>query len=204
MRAMLRPATLAAAIACSIWANSASAAIVYPNSGSENLQTYSFTTASTGDLIAYFAGSGAALENQLGLLVNGISTGLAGLNNHASAIGQSFNFGRVEAGDVLTFVDFVTGYATWYSDPALNGGNGNHIYSTTAAAGEAFAGSPAGTYVAFEDLTFPYSDFNYFDHAFVFTVAAVPEPSTWAMMLLGFAALGYMGYRRQSKAPAIA
>ena len=204
MRAMLRPATLAAAIACSIWTNSASAAIVYPNSGSENLQTYSFTAASTGDLIAYFAGSGAALENQLGLLVNGISAGLAGLNNHASAIGQSFNFGRVEAGDVLTFVDFVTGYATWYSDPALNGGNGNHIYSTTAAAGDAFAGSPAGTYVAFEDLTFPYSDFNYFDHAFVFTVAAVPEPSTWAMMLLGFAALGYLGYRRQSKAAAIA
>ena len=27
-------------------------------------------------------------------------------------------------------------------------------------------------------------------------VAAVPEPSTWAMMLLGFAGLGYAGYRR--------
>jgi hypothetical protein len=25
---------------------------------------------------------------------------------------------------------------------------------------------------------------------------AVPEPSTWAMMLLGFAGLGYAGYRR--------
>jgi hypothetical protein len=25
--------------------------------------------------------------------------------------------------------------------------------------------------------------------------AAVPEPSTWAMMLLGFAGLGFMGYR---------
>jgi hypothetical protein len=24
----------------------------------------------------------------------------------------------------------------------------------------------------------------------------VPEPSTWAMMLLGFAGLGYAGYRR--------
>jgi PEP-CTERM motif len=26
--------------------------------------------------------------------------------------------------------------------------------------------------------------------------AAVPEPSTWAMLLLGFAGLGYAGYRR--------
>jgi hypothetical protein len=30
----------------------------------------------------------------------------------------------------------------------------------------------------------------------IFTIDAVPEPSTWAMMLLGFAGLGYAGYRR--------
>ena len=29
-----------------------------------------------------------------------------------------------------------------------------------------------------------------------FTLTAVPEASTWAMMLLGFAGLGYAGYRR--------
>jgi hypothetical protein len=28
---------------------------------------------------------------------------------------------------------------------------------------------------------------------------AVPEPSTWAMMLLGFCGLGFMGYRRKNK-----
>jgi PEP-CTERM motif len=31
------------------------------------------------------------------------------------------------------------------------------------------------------------------------TVAAVPEPSTWAMMILGFAGVGFMVYRRKSK-----
>jgi hypothetical protein len=31
------------------------------------------------------------------------------------------------------------------------------------------------------------------------TVAAVPEPSTWAMMLLGFAGVGFMAYRRKNK-----
>ena len=29
--------------------------------------------------------------------------------------------------------------------------------------------------------------------------AAVPEPSTWAMMLLGFAGIGFMAYRRKAK-----
>ena len=32
----------------------------------------------------------------------------------------------------------------------------------------------------------------------------VPEPSTWAMMLLGFAGLGYAGFRRTGKSPRIA
>jgi hypothetical protein len=29
--------------------------------------------------------------------------------------------------------------------------------------------------------------------------AAVPEPSTWAMMILGFAGVGFMAYRRSRK-----
>jgi hypothetical protein len=33
-------------------------------------------------------------------------------------------------------------------------------------------------------------------NAFEFTLASVPEPSTWAMMLLGFAGLGFAGYRK--------
>jgi hypothetical protein len=32
----------------------------------------------------------------------------------------------------------------------------------------------------------------------------IPEPSTWAMMLLGFAGLGFVGYRRSRKAASIA
>ena len=33
-------------------------------------------------------------------------------------------------------------------------------------------------------------------------VAAVPEPSTWAMMIFGFLGLGFMAVRRKSAAPA--
>jgi hypothetical protein len=42
------------------------------------------------------------------------------------------------------------------------------------------------------------------DLAFVVVTAAVPEASTWAMMLIGFAGLGYASHRasRKSAAPA--
>ena len=40
-----------------------------------------------------------------------------------------------------------------------------------------------------EDLSTPFN----------VTVAAVPEPSTWAMLLLGFFGIGVLAYRRKSK-----
>ncbi len=40
------------------------------------------------------------------------------------------------------------------------------------------------------------------DFAFVsLTVSAVPEPSTWAMMILGFFGVGFMAYRRKATKP---
>jgi uncharacterized protein YlxP (DUF503 family) len=36
--------------------------------------------------------------------------------------------------------------------------------------------------------------------AFNLSIAAVPEPSTWAMLVLGFAGVGFMSYRRKNKA----
>jgi|WetSurMetagenome_2_1015567.scaffolds.fasta_scaffold240752_1 hypothetical protein len=47
----------------------------------------------------------------------------------------------------------------------------------------------------------PWSSANYFDATFSMTVtSAVPEPSTWAMMILGFVGVGFMAYRRKSNA----
>ena len=39
-----------------------------------------------------------------------------------------------------------------------------------------------------------------FNASFSLSGSPVPEPSTWAMMLLGFAALGFIGYRRALRA----
>jgi hypothetical protein len=41
------------------------------------------------------------------------------------------------------------------------------------------------------------------DFSGVWNVSAVPEPSTWAMMILGFVGVGFMAYRRKSKPAAL-
>lgn len=199
-------------IALSFCASLRADPIPYPNVGSPNPNTYTFTATSSGEIVAYFVGGGgASYENQLGMLVNGVlavngnSTNF-GLDNHSSSIGQSLDLGTVSSGDSIIFVlENLTLGKDAYSDPSLNVAydaptdtvGHNHIYSTPyTATNPLFAGVPAGTYVAFEDLPFPGADFNYNDESFVFSdvtaaVNAVPLPtSLWAgLALLGLGAV---------------
>ena len=50
----------------------------------------------------------------------------------------------------------------------------------------------------FSQVTFSDADAN----AFEFNVAAVPEPATWAMMVLGFLGVGFLAYRRKGSGTA--
>lgn len=171
---------------------------LYPSPGTVNPIDYSFTAASSGHVIAYFAGNGAGFTNLLGMLVNGVDTGIEGLNNQTSAIGDSLDFGLVNAGDVLTFKLRVTNTGDiFYSDRSMNGDGITHIYATNYAGGD--FGLPGGTYVGFEDLNGG-GDLDYEDLAFVFTNVRsnVPEPAAWALMLAGFGLVGN-AMRRRSK-----
>src|SRR5262249_5602156 len=73
----------------------------------------------------------------------------------------------------------------------------NHVYSTPYTATSPILDAiPVGIFVAFEDLQFPFSDFNYNDEDFVFVNVAiggvVPEPAT--LPLVGFGIAGLRGY----------
>lgn len=174
--------------------------IPYPNPGVENPLEYTFTAATTGVITAYFYGSGAGYTNELTMLVNGVATGIQGLNNHTSQIADSLVMGNVNAGDVLTFVmvNLSPGnVGPWYSNKAMNVDGTQHIYSTDFASNGFI---PDGTYVAFEDLDARNgTDFNYFDETFVFTNVntSVPEPATFALLAIAGVAAGAARRRRQ-------
>jgi hypothetical protein len=57
----------------------------------------------------------------------------------------------------------------------------------------------AGQIISFGVNDGGHGNFYYDSTGFNATISSVPEPSTWAMMILGFAGVGFMGYRRKSK-----
>lgn len=199
--------TLILATAVALGATTAAQAALpnYPSPGSFNLADYSFTAVADGDVVAYFGGHTAGYTNWLRLEVNGVDTGLEGLNNQTSVLGQSFNFGAVNAGDTLVFKIRVANTGEYfYSKQSLNPDGLTHIYSANYAGGD--WGIPAGVYVGFEDL-YGGGDRDYDDLRFVFTnvgggEVAVPEPATWAMLITGFGLIGMVARRRRMPASA--
>jgi hypothetical protein len=71
------------------------------------------------------------------------------------------------------------------------------IDSISDLVGENFAGP-----LSFLTATGPVGDFVFggtIQESEMFDVPAAPEPSTWTMLLLGFAGLGFMAHRRKLK-----
>lgn len=181
--------------------------IPYQDPGTVNPQTYNVTASTNGDLTVWFAGKGTALNNDvLTAIINGVPTGVFGPDNQTSTIGQTFNFGLVSAGDSIVFeVNDLSSGKNWFTDNSKNIDGQNHAYMS-AFSGDIVGTSivPAGYYFGFEDVSGCASDWNYLDLQFYSAISAVPEPSTWAMMLLGFWGLGFLNYRtKRYTAPAV-
>lgn len=176
----------------------------YPTRGKENPVEYNFTAARTGNITAWYTGTTASYSENLGLMVNGVKTGISGLNNKTSKVGDTLVLGNAKAGDKLTFfIDVLTTKKTYFSDKSLNEDGVNHVFSASYAGSDII---PAGTYIGFEDL-WKGGDFNYFDLSFVFqnvaskevsAVEGVPEPATWAMLIAGFGLTGAVMRRRST------
>jgi hypothetical protein len=101
--------------------------------------------------------------------------------------------GTPSQGNLNTFAVTIDGYT-------LTGAN---LVGMDGVLGNGLQGSPLDNqWVTISGLApFKTATFSSTGDAFEFSLAGttVPEPSTWAMMMLGFAGLGYAAFRRNSK-----
>ena len=134
-----------------------------------------------------FSLSGASQFVAFASATNDFVGGTASTDFITNFTGQLFSFGA----DMLPFTadDVATNPASTSHPCADNPGNCQELSGNALLAAGGyylqFTGTGGGTAGYGGDLT-------------TAAVAAVPEPATWAMMLLGFCGLGFMAYRKKS------
>jgi hypothetical protein len=178
----------------------------------------------------YFASEAAG---QNGFTINGVTWSLTSGSaatekgsvplEYAAPLGMgNTTYMAVEGGgtETATFATPQTSLSLYWGSIDGNDANLNSIsiamgaYTLTGADlaamfganGNGAQGDPLGNQlVSITGLApFTTASFSSTGNAFEFTLASVPELSTWAMMAIGFAGLGYAAFRRNSKGRALA
>lgn len=168
------------------------AAALFASAQAEAALGDDIVVASDGHVIVTFVGSNAAFESALRL-------GLAGTDfsdNKTTPIGTTFDLGSFTAGTTLDIVLHVLTTGNFFhTGPAA--GNPDSVAHANLIYG--YLGTPGLTFVGFEDI-FGGGDFDYNDLQFTFTNISAPvsEPETYALMLAGLGALGWLGRRRRA------
>jgi len=117
------------------------------------------------------------------------AVGTTGLS--ASLAGLTFDFTAANA------YLYLAGPGGYLSLNGASGASGDGHYGKQTVGTNGLIDPPAGAFGA--------SDVHLDSLLFATpVVASVPEPSTWAMMILGFAGVSFMAYRRKSKQALIA
>ena len=148
-----------------------------------------------------------------------VSSGFGVLNTVVNGINKKPNEftggeGAATGDEVLISVDFTTPVDLpadhyFFRPEALLSGGGNFLF--LSAAGPSLFTGDLQSWTRNDDLAPDWlrigTDITHqgpFDAAFSLTGTVVPEPSTWAMMLLGFAGLALAGYRASRRTGAAA
>lgn len=161
---------------------------------SVTISAVTFQVKNDGEVGGYFMGASAGNASYLSIIVNDVVR-FEGINNHTTPINGYTNFGTYNAGDNVEFVMYGLSVHenTWYSDVSRNSDGWNHMNHTNVT----WDGTQ-GMYVSWEDLPKGASDADFNDGNFIVTnvVPSVPEPETYAMLLIGLGLVGFTAYRR--------
>jgi hypothetical protein len=195
------------------------AAVVASTSANATLYNFSYTFVESGQAGGAVINNGAVITGSFDgtgpiSLVTNISNIHASLNGGPSV--ELFNWSYTPTPPGSNCGDpscFTSGGAVASSNPLLN----NFVFSNATTNAELAASSyfyiiqpwnngPGNTIAAqFANGGSPNSYIDLYNGQYVPSnwslTAAVPEPSTWAMMLLGFAGVGFMAYRRRNQSP---
>ena len=130
---------------------------------------------------------GAPLSTPNTKYVWGINTG-TGINNFASLGQPGVTFNQV----------IVINPASPQSGVTISGDTITDVVSMASLPSTGFAPTSFGfSFWPALDSSGAIPEFAPDNATFTASVGAVPEPSTWAMMILGFAGIGFMAYRRK-------
>jgi PEP-CTERM motif len=94
------------------------------------------------------------------------------------------------AGSSVAAINFLTNVDEY-------SGGGNYVVADN------YVYAPDGHYDGYPDTSAYVLDHSDGNINYAFLVTGVPEPSTWAMMILGFCGLGFMAYRRKQNGAAV-
>jgi hypothetical protein len=148
---------------------------------------------STENVIAQYLGTTADYTSLLYLVRPG-DTDLYLFNNQADPTGKQVNLGSFALGTELVFKLVVLDTGNTFFSGLASRNPDSHAH----AAVESNFGAPGTTLVSFEDLYNGSFDYNDLSFSFTGTMAGgVPEPATWALMIIGFGGVSFAMRRRR-------
>ena len=117
---------------------------------------------------------------------------IAGGGNDARATLGALAARLLTETDVLTFDIFGLG-------SLISGNPGAYGFTNVADACGSIVAANCATYAYWDGIHPTAAAHEVIAQAFLTDIGAVPEPSTWAMMILGFAGIAFVAYRRRNQ-----